>query len=152
MSQVESEPRWSGPCWDCGAENDPGASECWLCHRRDWHGSSRLPTSPKPAPSRMSDHEWPLIGLWLTLGLVGLGGVVLAPGLVFGLLVTVLLMLILVGSPLVGAKIIAQRRLSTTQKVVRMAVLVVMTPIVLFVVLFIAIFLSCLFRGPQWHN
>jgi len=100
----------------------------------------------------MSDHEWPLIGLWLTLGLVGLGGVVLAPGLVFGLLVTVLLMLILVGSPLVGAKIIAQRRLSTTQKVVRMAVLVVMTPIVLFVVLFIAIFLSCLFRGPQWHN
>ncbi len=24
-------------CWDCGAPNTPGSSECWLCQRRDWN-------------------------------------------------------------------------------------------------------------------
>jgi hypothetical protein len=23
-------------CRDCGAPNDPGGRECWLCQRRDW--------------------------------------------------------------------------------------------------------------------
>jgi MFS family permease len=31
-SGLEPEPR----CWDCGAVNDAGSSECWLCQRRDW--------------------------------------------------------------------------------------------------------------------
>ena len=30
------EPKSPLKCWDCGAENDPDASECRLCHRRDW--------------------------------------------------------------------------------------------------------------------
>lgn len=23
-------------CWNCGAPNTPGSSECWLCQRRHW--------------------------------------------------------------------------------------------------------------------
>jgi hypothetical protein len=32
-----SEPPLGPTCWDCGAPNDPGSSECWLCQRRDWN-------------------------------------------------------------------------------------------------------------------
>jgi hypothetical protein len=24
-------------CWGCGAPNNAGSSECWLCQRRDWN-------------------------------------------------------------------------------------------------------------------
>jgi len=90
MSQAESEPRWSGPCRECGAENDPGASECWLCHRRDWHASSRLPTSPKPAPSRMFGMVLSVNAL-AALGMVVLGGLAIVAGLfIWPLLVCVL--------------------------------------------------------------
>lgn len=33
-------PESSLKCRDCGAENDPGSSECWLCHRRDWRSDA----------------------------------------------------------------------------------------------------------------
>jgi len=36
MSQAHSAPKPELTCWDCGATNDPGASECWLCQRREW--------------------------------------------------------------------------------------------------------------------
>jgi hypothetical protein len=145
MSQVESEPRWSGPCRDCGAENDPAASECWLCHRRDWRGPSRLPSSPKPAPSRMDDDLFPKIAL-AALGMVVLGGLAIAPGLVIGLLIVVL-------PPFVGAEIIAKRRqnrglpTSTTRKVAWIVALAVLLPILLSVALTIALWLICLVNG-----
>jgi hypothetical protein len=44
MSQAEPGRKPGGTCWDCGAANWPGASECWLCHRRDWW--SRGPSMP----------------------------------------------------------------------------------------------------------
>jgi ribosomal protein L40E len=28
-------------CRHCGATNDPGASECWLCHKGDWRADSK---------------------------------------------------------------------------------------------------------------
>ena len=28
-------------CWDCGARNAAGTSECWLCQRRDWNRGRR---------------------------------------------------------------------------------------------------------------
>ena len=34
-------------CWSCGASNDPGSSECWLCQRRDWN----QPLDPGPRPA-----------------------------------------------------------------------------------------------------
>src|SRR5207249_8058799 len=81
-------PLTSLTCWDCGATNDPGASECWLCQRRDWREPPRFSTSPKPDPSPMSDNAAALIPL--ALGLVALGGIGIAPGLVIGLLIVVL--------------------------------------------------------------
>jgi hypothetical protein len=59
-----------GPtCWDCGAANDVGSSECWLCHRRDWDKAFRprtRATHPDPPESR------PLSGIggcivWITI-------------------------------------------------------------------------------------
>ena len=29
-------------CRHCGATNDPGASECWLCQRKDWREPPRI--------------------------------------------------------------------------------------------------------------
>jgi hypothetical protein len=127
-------------CRDCGAPNDPGASECWLCHRRDWHGSSRLPTSPKRAPWRMSDVMWALIAL--PAGLVVIGGLAFAPGLVIVVLGVVL-------PPFVGAEIIAKRRqnrglpTSTTRKVAWIVALTILLPISLLVALYIAVLLTC---------
>jgi ribosomal protein L40E len=145
MSQAEPTPNPDLTCRDCGAVNDPGATECWLCQRRDWRRPRRLPVPPKPAPSRMSDNAWPLIAL--TLGLVALGGVVIAPGLVIGLLIVVL-------PAWVGAEWIAHRRrnrglpTSTARKVVWIVVLSILLPILLGVALFIAFWLICLMTGP----
>ena len=29
-------------CRHCGATNDPGASECWLCQKRDWRDPPQI--------------------------------------------------------------------------------------------------------------
>jgi ribosomal protein L40E len=146
MSQAEPTPNSDLTCRDCGAVNDPGATECWLCQRRDWRGPPRFPMSPKPAPlSPTSGNASSLIGL--TLGLVALGGIVIAPGLVIGLLIVVL-------PAWAGAAWIAHRRrnrglpTSTTRKVVWIVVLSILLPILLGVALFIAFWLICLMTGP----
>ena len=36
MSAASSPSEQDRECWECGAENDLGAAECWLCRRRDW--------------------------------------------------------------------------------------------------------------------
>jgi ribosomal protein L40E len=47
MSQAESGPMPELVCRECGATNDPGASECWLCQRRDWQSDgASVPTKP----------------------------------------------------------------------------------------------------------
>jgi ribosomal protein L40E len=43
MSQSKSEPKPERICRECGAPNDPDASECWLCHRRDWRSDATSP-------------------------------------------------------------------------------------------------------------
>jgi hypothetical protein len=43
MSEMTPNPELA--CWDCGAANDPGASECWLCHRRDWRAAGASVTA-----------------------------------------------------------------------------------------------------------
>lgn len=39
MSPPELEPKAELTCSECGARNEPGATECWLCQRRDWEGA-----------------------------------------------------------------------------------------------------------------
>ena len=71
MSRAESQPRPSPRCWDCGAENDASAEECWLCQRRDWRGPARSPLRPKGEAS--SDYNQATALVVLTLGLVASG-------------------------------------------------------------------------------
>ena len=140
MSQPMPEPT----CWDCGATNDPGASECWLCQRRDWRATPGSPVPMKSEPSPTSGHASGLVAL--ALGLVALGAVVIAPGLVLGLLIVVL-------PAWAVAEHIAHRRrnrglpTSTTRKLVWIAVLSVVMPM-LFVALFIALWMICMVTGP----
>ena len=53
MSQPGSGPMPEAICRECGATNDAGASECWLCHRRDWRSDGTSPAAKRGAdPSR----------------------------------------------------------------------------------------------------
>jgi ribosomal protein L40E len=72
-------------CRECRATNDPGASECWLCGRRDWRADPTSPTT-KPRAEKISDHprlmsSLETILIVLALAVVGAGVVRLAPGL-----------------------------------------------------------------------
>jgi hypothetical protein len=77
-------PRPATICRDCQATNDPGASECWLCGRRDWRGD---PASPATKPVAETADRARLISfvetilIVLALAVVGAGAVRLAPGL-----------------------------------------------------------------------
>jgi hypothetical protein len=88
-----SRPKAELTCWDCGATNDEGASECWLCHRRSWLRPPALPMVPKlaPEPSPEPSPSAGLIPVALALGVVGLGSLLLAPWLSIPLLIVVLL-------------------------------------------------------------
>ncbi len=145
MSQSLPEPESGPTCWECGATNDPDASECWLCGRRDWHAPHRLPMPMKAEPPPTSgDGSAPVL---LVLGLVALGGLAIAPGLAIGLAIFAL--------PAWGvAEFIARRRrnrglpTSTATKFVWIAMLTVAIPILLGLALFITIWLICLVEGP----
>ncbi len=138
-------PESSPVCWDCGAANDEGASECWLCQRRDWRRPPRVPllikSEPMPEPGNGSGP------VGLALALVLLGCVVIAPRFVFGLLIFVL-------PAWAVAEYIARRRrnrglpTSMARKLVWIAVLTVTLPIVLGVAIFTAVALICQFSPP----
>jgi hypothetical protein len=156
---VEMIPNPEPTCWDCGAANDPGASECWLCHRRDWRRSPRDPMPMKPEPSPTSGHRSPLGAL--ALGLVVIGVVAIAPALVLVVIEVYELgpwlvfgLLIFVAPAWFGAVVIARRRrkrglpTSIARKLAWIAVLTITIPIVLVVALIIAVGLVCRFTGP----
>lgn len=71
MSLAKPEPT----CWDCGAANDPGASECWLCHRRDWRtAGASIPA--KADVSRGDGHPGRSVAIVIIAGasaILGLG-------------------------------------------------------------------------------
>jgi hypothetical protein len=143
MSQAEPKPKPDLTCCECGATNDPGASECWLCQRRDWRGPPRSSTSRMPATSGTSDAAWAIIAI--VLGMVVLGGIAIAPGLIIVLLIFVL-------PAWAGAEWIAYRRrrrglpTSATRKVAWILVLTILLPILLGVALFIAVWVICMSR------
>jgi hypothetical protein len=45
MSPTEPNPRPERTCRECGATNEPGATECWLCRRRDWQSDGAAATA-----------------------------------------------------------------------------------------------------------
>jgi ribosomal protein L40E len=80
----EGKPMPASACRDCGATNDPGASECWLCHRRDWRADPASTTSQRAAGS--SDRALVISSLGtlliaMAIGIVEIGVTMLAPGL-----------------------------------------------------------------------
>jgi ribosomal protein L40E len=85
MNPPEPQPKSAAVCWDCGATNDPDASECWLCQRRNWRSDgAKVPAAPGAFPrvglSQVSIWIAFLAGALLLLGLamaVGLPQVLL---------------------------------------------------------------------------
>ncbi len=55
MSGMKPKPRPERTCWDCRAPNDPNASECWLCGRRDWSRDPRSRPRSTLAPMPVRD-------------------------------------------------------------------------------------------------
>jgi MFS family permease len=93
MSQAKPGPEPELRCRECGAVNDDGSSECWLCQRRDWRTYPALRvnetfaarnTSVGPLTSRL--------GLMVLIAAIFkyFGLFVVAPGLAIALLVGVL--------------------------------------------------------------
>jgi hypothetical protein len=75
VSQAKPEPR----CWDCGAPNDPGARECWLCHRRDWlSGGIVFPSkggAPRGESRRLTGDQFSKVETAFLLGCLSAAGV-----------------------------------------------------------------------------
>ena len=145
MSKAEAEPNPEPTCRDCGATNDPGASECWLCHRRALAESSILQGASQtrfiaflrrcsePDAVRNLGGAWP----------GAIGGLAAAPGLV--------IVLAVFGVPAwIGALIINDNRrnrglpTSPAKTIAWIGALTILLP----VAGFIAIFLVCLTNGP----
>ncbi len=67
-------------CWDCGATNDPGASECWLCQRRDWF-SVKSSGKKETAASRGGDPARARVAAVIIVGAIA----ILCAGMAFDL-------------------------------------------------------------------
>jgi hypothetical protein len=144
MSQADLRPKPEPTCWDCGATNDPGASECWLCQRPDWRKYPGVrPRYPATAPPR---GPFSTIGGWMVL--IAVIGVAVgiyreAPGLATVLLASVV-------PALVVTEVKASRRrrrgepMSGWERVAWILALTILIPILLIVALFAALFTYCL--------
>lgn len=144
LDNPKPEPR----CWDCGAANDPGSTECWLCQRRDWNRSpaarASRPTPAEPAyPSSMAS--------LITAAAIGLLALALYPdnpGLAVALGAAVLPAVIL-------TEVKARRRgrrgepMSAVERILRVVALTIILPILLVVALIIAFLAICFFSGAM---
>lgn len=137
MKPSQPGPTSEPTCRDCGAPNDAGASECWLCHRRDWRGSSgaQAPTKPEP-PMAESAYASALVGLVLLL--VGLGVLAAAPGL----LVFAVLFLAAWGLGMLLTRRLRARE-GSAMTAARAGVLVVLVPFLVGLSVFIALGMLC---------
>jgi ribosomal protein L40E len=79
-------------CRHCGATNDSGASECWLCQRRDWR------EAPKHRPGRRprNDARPTFVGclIVVTIAVIMMVGWAFRLGRIVGLAVLVLAALV----------------------------------------------------------
>ncbi len=130
-------------CRECGATNDPGASECWLCHRRDWHRSPAVrPAPPAPAPT-IQPTTIAVVLVLIAVVLIAWGAWQDAPGLSVLLLGSVLPALLV--TELKARK--RERRgepMSAWDRVGSIIALTIVIPILVFGALFLALAVICL--------
>jgi ribosomal protein L40E len=144
MSKPDPWPTPEPVCWDCGATNVPGASECWLCQRRDWREHPGLrprhPASPPPQRGPLST----IAGWMILIAVIGVAAGLLreAPGLA-------VVLLVIVGPALATTEVKASRRrrrgepMSSWEWTLWVLGLMFLIPIVLIVAVAIALFLYC---------
>ncbi len=151
MSHAKPGPGPELRCWDCGAENDRGASECWLCQRVDWGKYPGMRRSSITRPqTRMTGPLASISGLMVLIAMVAVfsGLFLAAPGLAVALLVCAL--------PAWGiteAQAYRRRRrgesMSGAEKALRIIGLTILIPVLLIVALAAALFVICSSAGPQ---
>jgi hypothetical protein len=144
MSDLQRRPEPT--CWDCGAANDPGASECWLCLRKDWNQTPdiRWIDQGRDHPRR---NPMSTIGGWMVL--IAVIGVAIgffreAPGL------TIILMISVVPA-LFFTELKARKRqsrgepMSGWERAFWLLGLTILIPILTVVALVVALFTYCAF-------
>ncbi|QEH39114.1 hypothetical protein OJF2_77260 [Aquisphaera giovannonii] len=130
-------------CRECGASNDAGSSECWLCNGRSL-ASAAAGSSPRPRGFFSSISGWmvAIAGLAVCMGLYAL-----APGMLFLAAISVL--------PAIAAvevKAARRRRLglpmSAAERVVIFVLITVVTPVLVVGAAVIALIAYCSMTGP----
>jgi hypothetical protein len=76
-------------CRHCGATNDSGASECWLCHRRDWRGPTKI-RSGRSLFARDDRSRFTGCMVYLTMSLIAVVGLAFRAGQIVGLVALIL--------------------------------------------------------------
>jgi hypothetical protein len=147
MVESRSEPRPKPDliCWECGATNDPGSSECWLCQRRDWNRYP-APRARRAAPLQLP-RRGPLstiAGLMIGIAILGvaIGLFREAPGLTVFLLISVAPALAITELKARGR----YRRgdpMSIGERILRVVVLMILIPILVVLALVVALFAYC---------
>lgn len=128
-------------CWECGASNARGSSECWLCQRRDWNRYTGRRTRDTRPPDLPRHGPLSTIGGWM-IGIAILGVTIAlfreAPGLAIALLISVVPAL-----AMTELKAYRRRRgdpLTVGERVAWILVLSVLIPILVAVALAMALF------------
>jgi hypothetical protein len=146
----ETKPSPEPTCWDCGAPNDPGASECWLCQRTDW---KKYPGLRRGRPALEVPRRGPMstIAGWMILiAAIGVAVGIFreAPGLAVVLLVSVVPAL-----ALTEWKAYRRRRrgvpMTVPERIVLVIVLTIVIPILLAIALVVALFTYCFLVSPR---
>ena len=131
-------------CWDCGAPNDAGSSECWLCQRRDWN---RYPDLQRRHGGRVPRRRGPfstIAGL-----MVGVAVVAVAIGLFREAPGAAVLLLVCAAPALAITEAKARGRsrrgdpMSIGERIVRVVALMILIPILVIVALVVALLVFC---------
>ena len=141
MSQARSGVKRHLVCWDCGAPNDPGALECWLCQRRNWR-SERSAAPAKHGTFERGDLSQ--VVAWILIATAGLLLVWLAEVVSPAVLAPFLFLMVPAGL------ITWARGRATTglQFAASILFLAVVLPVLLLTSLAAALWLVCLATGP----
>jgi ribosomal protein L40E len=80
-------------CRHCGATNDSGASECWLCQRQDWRETPKIRSGRSPfGPDDRSTFTGCMV--YLTISLIAVVVLAFRAGRIVGLVILILNMVI----------------------------------------------------------
>ncbi len=144
MSQQGRKPEPNLTCRQCGATNDLGASECWLCQSANWRGSPG--TRPRYDDPRSPRGSLGSIIAWMILtALAVFCGISLkAPGLAVALMICAV-----PAWALTEFKAARRRRqdepMSGVERALWIVALTILIPIVVLIALIVALFTFCMF-------